>query len=414
MSASPMLRLIADRLLAMVRIVAVVATLLMIMAFLASIVLAPGYIASTNQVNSPNITWTVESTLAALAQLGMSPQGYSWLAFLFEVVVGLIYAAMASVLLLRVHDNWIGLYVAFTLGSFIITGSIVADVLLYHLPWLSGAVLLLGQYGWQLQFILFLFFPDGRFVPRWTRWLLIVWIIASFVSIEGNAAIIFGLVMVMTSLGSQVFRFLRRADAVQRQQTKWVLFAICVILVLTPAFILPFIMPAPFSQNGGTSMVLTLISKYSAQLTFALFPICLGIAILRYRLWDVDVFIRRTVVYGLLTAFLVLVYYGSVIILQQIIVVISGQRNELAIILSTLIVAVLVAPLRSRIQAVIDRRLYRRKYDAEKTLAQFNQTLRDEVNLDELRQALIGVVDGTMQPARLALWVRENPHKEAK
>ncbi len=141
-------------------------------------------------------------------------------------------------------------------------------------------------------------------------------------------------------------------------------------------------------------------------------PLSFGFAMLRSRLWDIDVLINRTLVYGTLTVLLAGVYVGLVIGLQALLRGIIRQDNSVAIVISTLAIAALFQPLRSRIQQVIDRRFYRRKYDAVKTLAAFSTTLRQEVDLDQLREQLQAVVQETMQPASLSLWIR--PVKQQK
>jgi hypothetical protein len=130
-------------------------------------------------------------------------------------------------------------------------------------------------------------------------------------------------------------------------------------------------------------------------------------AILRHRLYDIDIIIRRTLIYSMLTGVLGVIYFGGVIVTQQLFQAVTGDTPDIAIVLSTLLIAALFSPLRSRIQDVIDRRLYRRKYDVEQTLAQFNQSLRDEVDVKTLQANLIGVVSDTMQPDKIALWVKE-------
>jgi hypothetical protein len=135
-------------------------------------------------------------------------------------------------------------------------------------------------------------------------------------------------------------------------------------------------------------------------------PLGIGIAMLKYRLYDIDVLINRTLVYGSLTVLLVALYFGGIVVLQRVFVVLTSEQSTLAVVASTLVIAALFNPLRRRIQSFIDRRFYMRKYDARKTLEDFSTQLRDETDLEALSDDLVGVVRETMQPAHVSLWLR--------
>jgi hypothetical protein len=188
------------------------------------------------------------------------------------------------------------------------------------------------------------------------------------------------------------------ARGVERQQTKWFTYTSA---VAASGAILKFIISDPLDLVwlGGVGHALVLIG-------LAGMPIAMGIAITRYRLYEIDLIINRTLVYGSLTAMLVALYFGAIVVLQRFFVLLTGERSTLAVVASTLVIAALFQPLRRRIQSFIDRRFYRRKYDAAKTLEAFSATLRDETDLEALNNDLVGVVRETMQPAHVSLWLR--------
>jgi hypothetical protein len=191
----------------------------------------------------------------------------------------------------------------------------------------------------------------------------------------------------------------RKARGVERQQIKWLLYAGAIF------FVGIFLKNTIFSLSGGVPW-----GMWVGNLLVAIGglggPIAIGIAILRYRLYEIDTLINRTLVYGSLTAMLVALYFGGIVVLQRIFVTLTGQQSTLAVVASTLLIAALFTPLRRRIQGFIDRRFYRRKYDARKTLEAFSTKLKNETDLEALNNDLVGVVRETMQPAHVSLWLR--------
>jgi hypothetical protein len=206
--------------------------------------------------------------------------------------------------------------------------------------------------------------------------------------------------MVLAGLGAVVslfFRF-RRARGDERQQIKW--FASASALSVVFVFAWNFLLDV---EGGLLQASLALVSLVLAPAI----PIATGIAILKYRLYDIDRIVNRTLVYGSLTVVLALVYFGGVVILQYLFRVLTGQESQLAIVASTLAFAALFVPLRRKVQGFVDRRLYRKKYDAAKTLEAFSARLREETDLDALNDELVSVVQETMQPAHVSLWLRK-------
>jgi hypothetical protein len=149
-----------------------------------------------------------------------------------------------------------------------------------------------------------------------------------------------------------------------------------------------------------------LILQGAVRFSFLLLPLGFAFSILRYRLWDIDVFIRKSLVYGILTILLALVYFGGVTLVQGLLSAVSGQQSAIGIVISTLMIAALFSPLRRRVQDFIDRRFFRRKYDAERALAAFARTARDEVDAGRLTETLVGVVRETIQPESIWLWLK--------
>ncbi len=267
------------------------------------------------------------------------------------------------------------------------------------LAWLSGVVIVSVSVGVMLS-------PGSLDMPRGIRNPFGLEA-APWVSTVAYAILPLLPLCMLASAVSLVLRY-RRSKGDERQQIKWIAFAASLVaLVYLIAMVASFIRPSESWTTVGSVWWLNLLT-IAALLSFVTIPIAVGFAVLKYRLYDVDLLINRTLVYGALTAMIALVYFGGVAVTQAIFRSLTGQERQaqLAIVVSTLVIAALFNPLRHRIQFFIDRRFYRRKYDARKTLEAFSTKLRDETDLDSLSEDLVEVIRETMQPAHVSLWLR--------
>jgi hypothetical protein len=290
------------------------------------------------------------------------------------------------------------------------------------------AVGLLGTY-------LILLFPDGRLRSR--RWRPLAWLSGAVIILVSAGFALspgpmdglpgirnpFGLekypwvadatlgvilllpVCILAAATSLVLRFLRSGGE-EREQIKWLAFAASILGLGFSSYAIPGTILQ--GDAGGANPLWAKLLEDAVTLSFAGVPVAVGIAILRYRLFEIDLLINRTLVYGALTGTLAMVYFGGVAATQAIFRALTGQEEQpqLAIVISTLVIAALFNPLRRRIQSFIDRRFYRSKYDARKTLEAFSAKLKDETDLDALSEDLVGVIRETMQPAHVSLWLR--------
>ena len=327
--------------------------------------------------------------------------------------------------------GWVWLLAGFSFGVVLPLGQSYATyaIAALHntLPFAKVATQV-ADYGWgigisMVPFIL-LYFPTGtaptrrwQFLGRLVTLALIVviltgWAISgegiqsangagfpgaevlSIITAAGNIAVFFIFLAIPLASISLINRYLL-ADRVVRQQLKWFAFGAMIFSVLLAS---DFFYTAP-----------GLWEPIKEALIFSILPLVVGIAILRHRLWDIDVIIRKTLVYSALTSMLVLLYSGTVVLLQSVLEAITDARSPIVIVVSTLFIATLFNPLRHRIQTVIDRRFYRRKYDAVQMLARFAETARDEVDLERLTLELLVIVEQALQPENSFLWLNSPP-----
>jgi hypothetical protein len=395
-----------------------------------------------------NLVWSIAAlnlvmVLTALFGQISSPGGKGGLSIDSVVAViwmfnSSIYTLLALLILSR-HPRhtigWLFLTVGFftallVLGSLVkITAHDISSLLL------MGLFALLGELTWMVTFMIplslvLLYFPDGHLPSR--RWWPIT--AAMLIGMGGYAAslafhpwpweaqgihdsynpvgiagsegffdTLLSLSTVLVFMGvsgslmAVVVRFFR-SSGIQRAQMKWLVYA--AVAIILPVLLLSLAKSLPSIVNFLVYAGPTLLS------------LAIGNAILRYRLFDIDILIRKTLIYSILTGILGAIYFGGVVLIQRIFQAAVGQTPDVAIVISTLLIAALFSPIRHRVQDTIDRRFYRRKYDAEKTLAKFSQSLRDEVDMETLKDSLVAVVQETMQPTRVALWIQPQSNQK--
>ena len=394
------------------RVVWVTLVLLLLGGF---VTLLPSYFGLLQSICTSSACALLQPTpqsVRALQQLGLSMASYAVMNLALIIATMVVCLLVGVVIFWRKSDDWMALLAAFFMvpfGMLYVTDALQAS----HSTWQVLAIVL-NVLGNGVLFLLGTLFPTGHFVPRWSRWLVLGWVLwgIAFTALHDLPSVylidrLVWLGLVMCLIGGQLYRYRSISSSIERQQTKWVVFAgsltaLALVGLTVPALIIP-----AFRQPGSLYQVVT-GPCYPLGVLFT--ALSIGIAILRYRLWDIDILINRTLVYGALTAILAVVYVSLVIGLQALLRGIVSQDNSVALVISTLVIAALFQPLRSRTQRIIDRRFYRSKYDAAKIVAAFSATLRQEVDVDQLSEQLLGVVQETMQPSHVSLWLRPPEH----
>jgi hypothetical protein len=357
-----------------------------------------------------------------LMDLGLSVAFYAAFDATLNSVFVAVWVAVGALVFWHRSDDLMALLVALFLVTFgpISFGPIAPEFLAHEYHALELPVEGVEFLGYTCLALFFCLFPSGRFVPRWIRWLAAAYLAAlvpvlffphspldwaNRFHVEvyplGIAPFYLGFVV------AQIYRYARVSGPAERRQTKWVVFGVAVAFGGLIAVLLSANLFWPIEEGTITFSLLALwVVVYGFML---LIPLSVGVAILRSGLWDIDVVINRTLVYGSLTVMLTAVYFGGVAAAQAIFRMLTGQESQLAVVISTLAIAALFIPLRGRIQSFIDKRFYRRKYDARRTLEIFSAKLRDETDLDALSDDLVEAVRETMQPAHVSLWLRPDP-----
>jgi hypothetical protein len=347
--------------------------------------------------------------LPVLAAWGFSLTAYAAFFTVLGAVGNLAWVAMGVLLFVRRSAEPRALFFSFFLLLF--GGGPTLDLgAVQPIWWLPVAIYSFLTFS-CLDVFLYVF-PTGQFVPRWTRWAALTLVVLNVPSfffpdspLGGNhAPIVVEVLFLLSWLGSivvaQIYRYRRRSTPLERQQTKWVLLALGIFFVLD-------VIRSLVVGGEAPPLWLVLVFTFAYALAGLLIPVAIAASISRYRLWEIDHLINKVLVYGLLTGLLGAVYGGLILGLQALFSTVTGQTDtpSVVIVFSTLAIAALFLPVRRRIQQLIDRRFYRRKYDAEQTLAAFSAALRNEVDLEQVQQQLLAAVQETMQPEHASLWL---------
>jgi len=367
-----------------------------------------------------SLTLTALNFILIALNVSLDTPAYVFWPELTSIAVG--YSVIGAVIASRLPNHpigWICCAIGFIAAVDHFGGEYAVYALLALPDPLPGGRAMLWLQGWfwmlfvGLIVFLLLLFPTGRLAG--SRWRPFAWVSVAVISagVIWSSAIspdvgfdappspvqLSVLLLGGVAAGSVVVGR-RNARGLERQQIKWLLYVGPIFFVASGLHIgFYYFWLAERSWGLWVSYLLVAVGGLSG-------PIAIGVAILRYRLYEIDIIINRTLVYGSLTATLVALYFGGIVLLQGVFVLLTGQRSTLAVVASTLLIAALFNPLRSRIQSFIDRRFYRRKYNARKTLEAFSAKLRDETDLDALSGDLVGVVRETMQPEHVSLWLR--------
>jgi hypothetical protein len=352
--------------------------------------------------------------LIVLARIGIHLEEYALNYFILSIAASLVTVAIGIFLFIKKSNDWLVLLISlFLVNSVTGSSNIIAPYLFRHPEFvLPGNIIYFVVSTCLILF--FLLFPTGKFTPRWTIGLAVFWgltfILGNFFpdtifyinKWPDSIKFFYYSAIILTGIVAQVIKNLKLSSLEQRLQTKWVVFGVSLgwgggLLIEFIRDIFPGSTANPYSFIGLNILDVVVVT---------LIPIAVLIAILRNHLWDIDVIIRRTLVYGLLTTSLLLIYFLVILLLEQLLRLMTGQTSPVAVIVSTLMIAAMFNPMRLRIQSAVDKRFYRSKYDAACTLEEFSSGLRTEVDLEQLTHRLTAVVKATMQPDKVSVWLK--------
>ena len=374
--------------------------------------------------NPAHLNWGPTQLQSLAAQTGQSVPTIAMLSTILFGLMTAVYSVVAFLLLLRKPQDRVAVITALTLVLFGTGFPPILNVVSAQRPELDRLLYLWGEGGFTILFILYLIFPDGRFRPRWTALLAVFWGIQPIVVTfwPESPLLVYtlpqpwGSIVPLVFLGmfalALVYRYLFLLTPLQRQQTKWAVTGMAFVLLLFLIFLAYYYSRPELKENTPEAAMVELLAISALTMIFTIIPITLGIAITRHRLWEIDLIIRRTLSYSIVTAALLTIYFGVVIIVQVLTErVLNLQNSQIATVISTLTIAALFNPLRRRIQVGIDRRFNRRKFDSMASVAGFSSRMGSEVELTTITTEIQNLVQHAIQPRTIAIWIKEGPQR---
>jgi signal transduction histidine kinase len=383
------------------RVAWVAAVTLIVALFLARL---PSYYTALQTVCTSAVCGAVQPTpdsTLALQKLGLSIGAYTTFTLVLTIALAFVCFTLGAVIFWRRSDDWMALLVALAVVvSVTLTETVFAMGMASVWGWVAMVLFVFGNGVYVLVLALY---PDGRFVTRWARWVLLCWVIAVPVYFIFMYSIFYPLVWyasLVLLVIAQVYRYRHASSPLQRQQTKWLLYGGSVAVIIAIGLFVPTLLFPALEQAG--SFYLLIIQPANLVILF-IFPLCLGLAILHYRLWDIDLIINRTLVYGLLTGTIALIYVGLVIGLQYLLRLFSVQASSLVLVGSTLLIAAIFQPLRRRLQRTINRLMYGVRNDPYAVLTRLGQRLEATLAPNTVLPTIVETVAQTLKLAYVAI-----------
>jgi hypothetical protein len=405
--------------LVLTRMVIFLVTIMVLIFYYAHLPAYYQFLVSPSGLIVTDLNWGPTQLQSAVEQAGQSITTLALISTSLFGILTAVYAGVALLLLLRKPQDPVAAITAFTLVLFGTGFPPILNVVSTIRPELERILFLWGEGGFTVLFILFLIFPDGRFRPRWTALLAAFWGIQPFIVTfwPESPFLVYtlpqpwGSVAPLTILGlfavALIYRYFVLFNPVQRQQTKWAVAGMSFTLIIFLIFLANYYSHPELKASTPEAAVQSLLGISALTLIFTIIPVTLGIAITRHRLWEIDLIIRRTISYSLVTATLLIVYFGVVILLQVFSErILNLQNSQISTVISTLTIAALFNPLRKRVQLGIDKRFNRRKLDTLEAISSFSARMQSEVELDAIKADIQHLIQESIQPSQVAIWIK--------